>query len=774
MTFSNTLRTSSISLSSDAAVEAILADIPLFCEGIMGIGVFTFLVVAKQVKWPSAFLYASSFLTFAAATLDLSQILVHGPGKVSNDGTLQSLTGFIISREIFLSLSILALNLYYWRLVALCPRPECSNTRILSFSNTPRPHSASWNRWGTLGVVLKWFTLAALLSVPLLETLWRLLPDQRRYSSFYVADAVIQTTIISILILKCGLNIYLSPSAEYWKASRMYIAPVAALSFGVGLAIGNLVVFAFTETTLGRLLRAVEVYILFLNNLNTTFMFAIDAAQPLIAEVSHEISPWDPEKSASHFRAVVSPNYDDRSVPSVIEIGATPGYQARAIPLRSKTPSWMSMSTNQSMSRRVEADVQSKASEVVTGTPQLVQQNGPLQSGTPVIVRNPIGIFGAPPRTPEPIIERPFTTTSYYSSEPSSPKRRAASPPISASPIDIATAYGVSPPRSPERSLAVIYAEAQALSPFDSQPGSQQGSITSFDELVRQQNELDKSIAALRLLSTQSMVTSVVVTPDEEQPGGESSSYPSKKSVLTNSFSTSKGDGSPSRSEFSLSIFPEPPLVKSEDTSREIPTAPPVLRRKAFTDSIPPPLQIVPESATVSSATLSQLNTGNERFNSAGTQYDVTSFIGDLSGAPASSVLMQRTSQGELIPYSAEPVSTTAATIGSAVTLRPMILASAIYSANAEPSGQAPEALPSAGADSPLPLRPLLLGRPMGSVAPLPLPGRMVPLAQRRERGGTIASATRRPYIGTPRLNEDSDSAPDAFERPRPPPLIIK
>ena len=32
-------------------IEAILTDIPLFCEGIMGIGVFTFLFIAKQVRW---------------------------------------------------------------------------------------------------------------------------------------------------------------------------------------------------------------------------------------------------------------------------------------------------------------------------------------------------------------------------------------------------------------------------------------------------------------------------------------------------------------------------------------------------------------------------------------------------------------------------------------------------------------------------------------------------------------------------------------------------
>lgn len=66
MSNASTLLPTSIALSSDAAVssstpyrtnnlprpqiEAILSDIPLFCEGIMGIGVFTFLFFTKQVN----------------------------------------------------------------------------------------------------------------------------------------------------------------------------------------------------------------------------------------------------------------------------------------------------------------------------------------------------------------------------------------------------------------------------------------------------------------------------------------------------------------------------------------------------------------------------------------------------------------------------------------------------------------------------------------------------------------------------------------------------
>jgi hypothetical protein len=181
-------------------------------------------------------------MAFVAATLDLSQVISRGP---ANGTVLQSVTALISAREICLAISIFFLDLFFWMLVACCPRKECSDKPSeLSTQRNPagRPHSASWNRWGLMGILLKWSTLAALISVPLLQMVWRLIPTQRKYGSVYVAESTIQTSVMAIFILKFILNILISPLANWWRALQLYSVPIAALVIGAGLGIGNLTV----------------------------------------------------------------------------------------------------------------------------------------------------------------------------------------------------------------------------------------------------------------------------------------------------------------------------------------------------------------------------------------------------------------------------------------------------------------------------------------------------------------------------------------------------
>lgn len=184
-------------------------------------------------------------MAFVAATLDLSQVISRGPQDTANGISLQSVTALIYAREICLAISVFFLDLFFWLLVARCPRKEC-NDRRSELSTQPnrgaKPHSASWNRWGIMGAVLKWCTLAALISVPLLQMVWRLIPNQRRYSTVYVAESTIQTSVTAIFILKFILNIAISPLVNWWKALQLYSVPMAALVIGVGIGIGNLAV----------------------------------------------------------------------------------------------------------------------------------------------------------------------------------------------------------------------------------------------------------------------------------------------------------------------------------------------------------------------------------------------------------------------------------------------------------------------------------------------------------------------------------------------------
>ena len=165
-----------------------------------------------------------------------------------------------------------------------------------------------------------------------------------------------------------------------------------------------------------------------------------------------------------------------------------------------------------------------------------------------------------------------------------------------------------------------------------------QGSVTvadrtsGFSDLFRKQEELDNSIAALKLL-------------------GGSTELPSSPSSSKQSQS---GEPSATRSDFSLSNFPNPPWVNSpvpEDLSEDelqrspSPTRtiqplrihpPSVSVDNVPFDLVPPRIPAsmmehnrtlsLPISETADSEVLVSART--QRFDSQGTQYDVTSFIG--------------------------------------------------------------------------------------------------------------------------------------------------
>ena len=177
----------------------------------------------------SIFLHASSFLSFVAATLDLSRVVIVGGHTNAYD--------FVIAREVLLLLAYPLLNLYLWELVAECPRSE---TNPMISTKKRKCHSASWDRWGFPGEALKWISLATLLAVPALQLVWRLIPAERQYSATYVADSVLETFLAFVFILKFVSNAYGPLSKSFWQAIRPNIAPMLTLSINLGLGISNL------------------------------------------------------------------------------------------------------------------------------------------------------------------------------------------------------------------------------------------------------------------------------------------------------------------------------------------------------------------------------------------------------------------------------------------------------------------------------------------------------------------------------------------------------
>ncbi|KDR85130.1 hypothetical protein GALMADRAFT_131864 [Galerina marginata CBS 339.88] len=772
---SNLLPTS-IALSSDTAIEAILSDIPLFCEGIMGIGVFTFLFITKQVNLLSIFLYGSSFLAFVAATLDLGQVLARGPQNVAKGFGLNSVAGFLYSREVFLSLSVGFLDLFFWKLVARCPREEYV-TKANPLGDGRRrkhPHSASWNRWGLIGMALKWTSLAALLSIPLLQILWRLMPGQRKYGSIYVAETTVQTSLMAIFILKLLLNVSICPSSR-WQALRTYMAPISALAVGVGIGIGNLVVFSFTESSLGRFLRAVEVYLLILYNLYTTYQDVFLPRGPNKTAI--------PNLNMEMFQGngVLPVAYSDSGFKARYSISSPLEATRRLdswIPPRRRSPSPVKViqpPVNVSDKEMATSPIQAKTRPSQTGqSPESSDRSGRLDAPDD---RPQSLLFGPMEDGIESLKEdRPFTAVSlsYYTMEgsPTMPKQNIME-------SSIAVTF-VNPASAMDQRLAVNTPDLKPPS-----NASQQGSITSIDDLLRQQTELDKSIAALRLFSIGTDIAGVA-KPDTVNTATATGSTVANQSRST--FNSTKTESLSNRSEFSLSVFPDPPILSKNQNLNKDPdegglsnvsvrTTHKSGRKEVAPIAIPPLQSGSPQDAVN---------------DSAGTQYDVTSFIGgQFDALPFKTYFrinfVDLTRPQIISPDASSPPEVEAtptadsATVGPAILLRPMLLPSMVAASPSEQTSIPALSASTYGgeqtsASSPpepsMNLRPFYLGKPMTSVPQLP--SSMVPLAQRRQRGGTISSNTRRPVISGPRLNQEkTEAAPGAFERPRPPPLRL-
>ncbi|KAJ7492370.1 hypothetical protein FB451DRAFT_1502593 [Mycena latifolia] len=82
-------------------------------------------------------------------------------------------------------------------------------------------HSASWERWGALGFILKYALLGSVISIPILQIIWRIATG---FSAVYIADSTIQIAVSALLIAKLMLNLYLSTVAPWWpRVSELVI-----------------------------------------------------------------------------------------------------------------------------------------------------------------------------------------------------------------------------------------------------------------------------------------------------------------------------------------------------------------------------------------------------------------------------------------------------------------------------------------------------------------------------------------------------------------------
>ncbi|KAJ7246265.1 hypothetical protein B0H12DRAFT_1235548 [Mycena haematopus] len=629
-----------LSLSDNATLEYVLSDIPFFCVGLTAFAVLSFFIAMRRINLAAIYLYMSCLLAFVAAILDLSQVLLRGVANTDAGLALDTVTGLTDTREVGFALAFGFRFLYLWEFVAQRPRyeprpkPQDNDT---SFSEAVY-HSASWERWSGPGFVLKFALLGSVISIPILQIVWRIATG---FSAVYVAESTVQIAVSVLFITKLMLNLYLSTVAPWWRPFIPYLVPIMALMISTGIGTGNLLLFKFSETTLGRFLQAVETYGLILNILIFTF-YKVPAYVPPATLISQR------RKLRSSFFAGINAKTDDppfqvtspQAMDPVIQIGravTTPSSRESVV---SRISSWINVRRpprpNSGEERLwnsgdaelgISTEMRAKTPETEPVTPVQEKPRSIEEKQRPPLTVSTKESQNLVPPTPNTLevttpstLNRPFTGVSFASYYGMATSSRLTMPSVAPgnvrdtdSPVyglNGIIATGPTAPESPTLSRRPL---SSPPSPIVLSP--ERESVNSFDELLRQQTELDKSIAALRLFSP--------------TPAAMPLPPPEPELLRDRALSVSSGKSASNRSEFSLSIFPEPPPV---DRSSVVPEL------ALLTRGINPPFPTrgrrqsqVPHSAISTNADLDDLPTPVQmRFGSQGTQYDVTSFIGDL------------------------------------------------------------------------------------------------------------------------------------------------
>ncbi|KAH6917251.1 hypothetical protein BKA70DRAFT_1138682 [Coprinopsis sp. MPI-PUGE-AT-0042] len=633
---------STLALSDDAGVECILTGIPLLCIGILSLGVFTFILATRRTSILISLLFASCFFGFVAAIIDLGQILLRGYASVNGGLELGQAVGLIQGREVFLSFSVGFLYLFYWffssrRPHALAVAPDmgaiatekADPTLATRMTSARKLHCASWERWGYVGITLKWASLVTCFLILILQLVWRLTKKHHFYGDLYVASATLETAISIVFILKLILNSYLAESTSRRQVLLGYIAPVFAFVLSAGMGIGSLVVFAFSETSLGRFLRGVEAYTLLIYYLIITFRSAShDGIPPPYKAPGVDIYvPQEKSGSEGAYQQTILP-YASVARNAAANPSTEAIWQLSRVSHISRISSWVE-------SRRA-------SRKSLGGDNANLPQSPPIRSllfqqpasASPSNGSDSSGKSFVSPPPPVPQSNRSsMNFFSYYGLDrtgKSTGLRDDTSTIGSDSPI-----YGLN-------GIIVPPKKTQPSKLAEMSLGGPSGEVTPvrMTRLIEAQADIDESINALRTQADGDK------TNQEPKEGGLTAER-LKAAHLTPDLgaltSESSKPSSPANvSEFSLSVFPEPPApaLVSPTSLRELGPRSKVARPSAAKRV--PPISVIPIQ-------VEDLVRDSNVYDSplSGTRYDVTSFIGGYalpsSAFPSSSAINSST-----------------------------------------------------------------------------------------------------------------------------------
>ncbi|KAF5390212.1 hypothetical protein D9757_002801 [Collybiopsis confluens] len=759
-----------LALTNDPAIESILTDIPFFCVGLVAVFYFAFLLTQRRVTLLSIYIYSTALFSFGAAVLDLAQVLARGAANVNaNTGITSSVTALINTREVGLSIAVGFRFLFFWAFVAERPRGEpppttdLSNPRAYKY-DAKNSHSARWERWGFLGIFSKYVILVALSSIPILQIIWRI--AVRHFGMVYMAESTIEILVSALFIMKIMLNIFLSPVSPWWKPLRFYLVPLLALLINLAVGIGELVVFLFSETSLGRFLQAFEVYMMILFILVVAFYKV--PVRPMRPRTSFP-SPYTVEEK--QLRDTVLASYVDAE-PITFDVLPSGVNDARTrYSTVSRVSSWI-LAPRQRREKPEDVEAGPKSAEIteeLTAVPAGGQTSSDVRHS---LAEKPVApTSAAPPETSStslPTETQTLTRTSHSESRPSiglslryyGVESRMSFPNPAfwgndASSGTDSPVYGLN---------GFVNKRSHNRNSADSILSSnQRPSVSSFDELIEQQAELDRSIAALRLFSPPAPSIESAVAEDTSP---NATFMPSVTAPSGNNRTISTLTSSSARSEFSLSIFPDPPAVDFSGTSRASFNT---MRAK---QRARPSRRDVPTSFDTGSADIPSVPSSPTRLvpgrqlDSNATQYDVTSFIGHLTSPSFSKI------PAVGIPPSLDPVETSAlGNIPSESEPEVKIEVPIISSADDSPGQERNIEEPTRKSSYP-PLRPLFLGNVTTPSVSSPLAGNVLraPIGPRRPARGRLALPSQpRLAISGPRVSarDNGIQASGAFESPR-------
>ena len=364
----------------------------------------------------------------------------------------------------------------------------------------------------------------------------------------------------------------------------------------------------FSETALGRLLLAIELYILIVSTMVFTFYFREPTSAPFSLRESRassfcglHISKIDADLGLAGEDAANPTESPQPAVQRALSWLSWSGASQRlSSQFRSSYEDWEQPRSEEAAERGIISSPSEK--RVPLSVPDDIRPSNVNSSTSDHITRRtPEGFSSSTTQLSVYGIGKPSTTMSAMTTSPDSP---------------ILGADGIAETQESNR---------PSRKPKESGNNSMSSSqLSGYEDLLREQDQLERSIAALKTMFEQ-----------EHSEGRRRDESPnivrhlSGKSRLRESSTSVYGPTSASnRSDFSLSVFPEPPeqdVAENLSRSRPRSSSVPALTRTQKSFDIGRSFPV--STAGIDDVAVLALGV----MESVGTHYDVTSFIGGAS-----------------------------------------------------------------------------------------------------------------------------------------------